>query len=291
MCLTTAWWPLRLQGADGSKAGITVSRWADGVLEAKENMDQPNPIKAMVFWGHAPNSQTREPDLKKAMEKLDLLVVIDPHPTVTAVLHDRTDGVYLLPAATQFETVGSVTASNRSLQWREKVFEPFFEASPTTRSCICSPRSSASTRSCSRTSRSRKRAGGRGHHPRVQPRHWSIGYTGQSPERLKLHMANQHTFDKTTLRANGGPCDGDYYGLPWPCWGTPDMKHPGTANLYDTSKHVMDGGLTFRARFGVESRGQNICSPRAHGRKARRSRMAIRSSPWRCCRSWAGTRI
>src|SRR5437763_729538 len=107
--------------------GITVSRWADGVLEAKENMDQPNPIRAMVFWGHAPNSQTRQPDLKKAMEKLDLLVVIDPYPTVTAVLHDRTDGVYLLPATTQFETVGSVTASNRSLQWREKVVEPLFE--------------------------------------------------------------------------------------------------------------------------------------------------------------------
>ena len=41
---------------------------------------------------------------------------------------------------------------------------------------------------------------------------WTIGYTGQSPERLKLHMANQHTFDKVTLKANGGPADGDYYG-------------------------------------------------------------------------------
>src|SRR3546814_15007528 len=36
--------------------------------------------------------------------------------------------VYLLPAATQFETSGSVTASNRSLQWREKVIEPLFES-------------------------------------------------------------------------------------------------------------------------------------------------------------------
>ena len=35
--------------------------------------------------------------------------------------------VYLLPAATQFETSGSVTASNRSLQWREKVIEPLWE--------------------------------------------------------------------------------------------------------------------------------------------------------------------
>ena len=70
----------------------------------------------MVFWGHAPNSQTRLPDMKRALEQLDTLVVIDPYPTMTAVMQDRSDGVYLLPAATQFETYGSVTASNRSIQ-------------------------------------------------------------------------------------------------------------------------------------------------------------------------------
>ena len=59
-----------------------------------------------------------------------MMVVIDPYPTVSAVMHDRTDGVYLLPAATQFETYGSVTASNRSLQWRDKVIEPLFESLP-----------------------------------------------------------------------------------------------------------------------------------------------------------------
>ena len=32
---------------------------------------------------------------------------------------------------------------------------------------------------------------------------WTIGYTGQSPERIKSHMANQHTFDRTTLQARG----------------------------------------------------------------------------------------
>ncbi|MCV5767966.1 molybdopterin-dependent oxidoreductase, partial [Escherichia coli] len=41
---------------------------------------------------------------------------------------DRTDGVYLLPATTQFETYGSVTATNRSMQWRDKVIEPLFES-------------------------------------------------------------------------------------------------------------------------------------------------------------------
>ncbi len=87
---------------------------------------------------------------------------------------------------------------------------------------------------------------------------WTIGYTGQSPERMKTHMANQHTFDRTTLRAVGGPADGDYYGLPWPSWGTPEMNHPGTANLYDMSLPVAEGGLTFRARFGVEREGENL---------------------------------
>jgi formate dehydrogenase major subunit len=87
---------------------------------------------------------------------------------------------------------------------------------------------------------------------------WTIGYTGQSPERLKQHLANRHTFDKTTLRANGGPCDGEFYGLPWPCWGTPEFKHPGTANLYDTSMPVAKGGLCFRANFGLERDGQTL---------------------------------
>jgi formate dehydrogenase major subunit len=125
-----------VKGKDGktkslmNMKGIPVSRWIDGVLENKDNIDQPDNLRAMVFWGHAPNSQTRMKEMKTAMEKLDLMVVIDPYPTVSAVLSDRTDGVYLLPATTQFETYGSVTASNRSLQWREKIIEPSFDSLP-----------------------------------------------------------------------------------------------------------------------------------------------------------------
>ncbi len=44
--------------------GIPVSRWIDGVLEDKDNMDQPDNVRAMVFWGHAPNSQTRMKEMK-----------------------------------------------------------------------------------------------------------------------------------------------------------------------------------------------------------------------------------
>ncbi|MGX0902697.1 formate dehydrogenase major subunit [Roseovarius sp. MBR-79] len=240
--------------------GIPVSRWIDGVLEDKENMDQPNNVRAMVLWGHAPNSQTRGKEMKTAMEKLDMLVVVDPFPTVSAVMNDRTDGVYLLPATTQFETRGSVTASNRSLQWRDKVMEPLFESKVDHEIIALFAekfgfhdrmfRNIAIEENGEPNIEDVTREFNRGM--------WTIGYTGQSPERLKLHMANQHTFDKTTLRAVGGPADGDTYGLPWPCWGTPEMNHPGTHVLYDMSKPVSEGGLTFRARFGVERDGDNL---------------------------------
>ncbi|WP_436640262.1 formate dehydrogenase subunit alpha [Microbaculum sp. FT89] len=236
-----------------TKAGIPVSRWFDGVLESKENVDQPDNVRAMVFWGHAPNSQTRLPDMKKAMEKLDILVVIDPYPTMSAVMQDRTDGVYLLPAATQFETYGSVTASNRSLQWREKVFDPLFESLP---DHVIMHKFATKFGFADEMFKNIEVVDGE---PSIEDTlrelnrgMWTIGYTGQSPERLKKHMANQHTFDKTTLRANGGPCDGDYYGLPWPSWGTAEINHPGSPNLYDLTKPVAEGGMGFRARFGVE---------------------------------------
>ena len=247
-------------------SGIPVSRWIDGVLEDKDNMDQPNNVRAMVLWGHAPNSQTRMVEMKKAMEKLDLLVVVDPYPTVSAVLHDRKDGVYLLPAATQFETYGSVTASNRSIQWRDKVVEPLFE-SKTDHEIMY-----LFAEKFGMADQMFKNIKVNGKEPLVEDitaeinaGMWTIGYTGQTPERLRKHMANQHTFDKTTLQARGGPCDGDYYGMPWPCWGTPEMNHPGTPILYDPSKPVSEGGLTFRARFGVERNGENLLAVDSYG--------------------------
>ncbi|WP_298970723.1 formate dehydrogenase subunit alpha [uncultured Roseobacter sp.] len=242
-----------------NETGIPVSRWIDGVLEDAENIDQPDNTRAMVLWGHAPNSQTRQKEMKTAMEKLDMLVVVDPYPTVTAVLQDRQDGVYLLPACTQFETRGSVTASNRSLQWRDKVVDPLFESLPD-HTII-----SMFAKKFGFHDKIFRNIAMDGDEPVVEDitrefnrGMWTIGYTGQSPERLKMHMANQHTFDRTTLRAIGGPADGDFYGLPWPSWGTAEMNHPGTANLYDMSIPVAEGGLAFRARFGVERDGDNL---------------------------------
>jgi formate dehydrogenase major subunit len=247
--------------------GIPVSRWIDGVLEDKANIAQKDNVKAMVFWGHAPNSQTRGVEMKKAMEMLDLLVVVDPYPTATAIMHDRTDGVYLLPASTQMETYGSVTASNRSFQWRSKVIEPMFESLPDhTIMYMLAKKLNISDQLF-------KNIEVNGDEPLVEDilreinrGMWTIGYTGQSPERLKKHQENWGTFDYTSLKAEGGPADGDYYGLPWPSWGTPEMNHPGTPNLYDPSKSVADGGLTFRARFGVERDGVNLLAEDSWGK-------------------------
>ncbi len=240
------------------KPGIPVSRWFDGVNEDKANVDQPDTIKAMIYWGHAPNSQTRQPELKRAMEKLDMMVIVDPYPTVSAVLHDRTDGVYLLPAATQFEVDGTRTASNRSIQWSEQIIKPLFESKSDHEIMYLLAKKLGFAAELTKNMKVE------GNTPQIEDilreinkGCWTIGYTGQSPERLKQHMKYQHTFDKTTLRAVGGPCDGDFYGLPWPCWGTAEIKHPGTANLYDTSIPVKDGGLNFRALF-VERNGESL---------------------------------
>ena len=247
--------------------GIPVSRWIDGVLEDKANIAQKDNVKAMIFWGHAPNSQTRGVEMKKAMEKLDLLVIVDPYPTASAVMHDRKDGVYLLPAATQMETYGSVTASNRSIQWRSKVIEPLFESKP---DHVIMYKLAKKLGFADELFKNIKV---NGEEPYVEDvtreinrGMWTIGYTGSSPERLKNHQENWGTFDYTTLKAEGGPADGDFYGLPWPAWGTPEMKHPGTPNLYDTSLSVADGGLTFRARFGVERNGENLLAEGSYGK-------------------------
>jgi len=239
--------------------GMPVSRWIDGILEDKSNLSQKDNIHAIFFQGHAVNSQTRGEDMKKAIEKVDLVVISDPYPTHLAVMSDRKNDTYLLPTCTQFETYGSVTASNRSLQWREKVIEPLFESKPDHTILYLL------AKKLGFADQYFKNIKINGEEPLIEDilreinrGTWTIGYTGQSPERLQEHAKYRHTFNTTTLRAEGGPLDGEYYGLPWPCWGTPEMKHVGTPVLYDPSKPVAEGGLTFRARFGVEHGGVSL---------------------------------
>lgn len=241
------------------KPGMVTSRWFDGVLEKNQYIDQPSNLRAVIYWGHAPNSQTRLPDMVAAMKQLDTLIVIDPYPTMTAAMHGRTDGVYLLPAATQFETQGSVTASNRSIQWREKVIEPLFESKTDHEIMyLFAKKFGFAEQLCKNIKVVNNEPVTEDILREINRTCWTIGYSGASPERIKLHAANKHTFDPTTLKAESGPCAGDYYGLPWPCWGTPEMKHPGTPILYNIDKPVMEGGMPFRANWGVEHNGESL---------------------------------
>jgi formate dehydrogenase major subunit len=235
--------------------GIPSTRWFDATLLPKQEISQPDTLKAMVVMGHGVNTITRMPEAIRGIEKLDLLVVCDPYPTAWSVVSERKNGIYLLPACTSFEMNGSRTASNRSLQWGEKITEPVFESKNDYNTMYRLARKLGFADqmfknikvengdvSAEDILREINRGG------------WSTGYCGQSPERLKAHMRNQQKFDLVTLRApkDDPEVGGDYYGLPWPCWGTPELRHPGTPILYNTDLPVSEGGGTFRARFGVE---------------------------------------
>jgi formate dehydrogenase major subunit len=235
--------------------GIPSTRWFDATLLPKDQVAQKDTIKAMMVFGHGGNTITRMPDAAKGIEALDLLVVVDTVPTTWATLSNRKDGTYLLPCGTQFESKGSRTCSNRSLQWYEPVVKPIFEAKDDYEIMYLL------AKKLGFADKMFKNIKVEGNLPvaedilrEINRGGWSTGYCGQSPERLKAHMKNQAKFDLVSLRApkDDPEVGGDYYGLPWPCWGTPEYRHPGTHTLYNTNLHVKDGGGTFRARFGVE---------------------------------------
>ena len=236
--------------------GIPLTRWFDAVLLPKDQVDQKDNVRAMIVQGHASNSITRIPESMKGLQKLDLLVVADPHPTTwasLAVQAGRKEDMYLLPVATQFECKGSRVASNRALQWGEQIVKPIFESKDDLEVMYLI------AKKCGFANEMFKNIKVENNLPvaedilrEMNRGSFSTGYCGQSPERLKSHMAHQADFDMRTQRAAAGPNKGDYYGLPWPCWGTPEVRHPGTPLLYNTNLAVMDGGGCFRARFGVE---------------------------------------
>jgi formate dehydrogenase major subunit len=244
-------------------AGIPSTRWFDATLLPKNQVDQPDNLKAMVVMGHGGNTITRMPEAAKGMQQLDLLVVCDPYPTTWSVLSERKDGTYLLPACTSFEMDGSRTASNRSLQWGEQIVKPTFESKNDYDTMYLLARKLGFAEQMFKNIKVENGAVSAEDILReINRGGWSTGYCGQSPERLKAHMANQAKFDLVTLRApkDNAEVGGDYYGLPWPCWGTPEFRHPGTPILYNTNLPVKEGGGTFRARFGVERDGVSLLS-------------------------------
>ena len=226
-----------------NKKGFTLARWYEGVLGEVE-IESPSAIKAMIQWGCGSNSNSQYNRVVQALNKLELLVIVDPFPTIASAV-TKTDNVYILPCSSQYETSGSVTSTSRQIQWRYKVVEPIYDSKDDYQIMELLVN---------------KLGFGDKFYKKIKQvpeditlelgsGSLTIGYNGQTPERIKKHMDNWHTFDIDDLQAKGGPCDGEYFGMPWPCW---TSEHPGTPILYDVSKPVAEGGLPFRNRFGLE---------------------------------------
>ena len=241
------------------KPGFTLSKWWAGVLDGKngnEAVDNAgDSIKALVVIGNGITSTAQQVKVKEGLDALELLVLVDPFVNDAGVITDKKDDVYILPAATQFETSGTVVATNRSGQWRSQVVEPLFESMPDHEILFELAKRLGYYDELTRTIRD---AEGKIEWPEVATREIAniiktIGMTGWTPERLKKHQENWDKFDeKTSLGKPGTVVEGEYYGLPWPCW-TED--HPGSPILYDINKSVRQGGMGFRNRFGLEHNG------------------------------------
>ncbi|MGE5166533.1 MAG: molybdopterin-dependent oxidoreductase, partial [Sphingobacteriales bacterium] len=236
--------------------GIPLTRWFDAAILPKDQVGQKDNVRAMFVQGHASNSITRIPESMKGLKALELLVVADPHPTTwasLAVKAGRTENMYLLPVATQFECKGSRIATNRAMQWGEQIVKPIFESKDDLEVMyLVAKKLGFADQMFKNIKVENNLPSAEDILREINRGSWSTGYCGQSPERIKSHMAHQADFDMLTQRATKGPNKGDYYGLPWPCWGSPEVRHPGTPLLYNTTLAAMDGGGVFRARFGIE---------------------------------------
>ena len=257
----------------------------------------------MFFWGHAPNSQTRGPDLKKAMEKLDLLVVVDPHPTVSggaARPHRRR-----LPAAGG-DPVRDLGLGHRlqplAAVAREGVRAASSRPSPTTRSCICSPRSSASTKEMFKNIKVES------NEPVVEDitreinrGMWTIGYTGQiaraaqaahgQPAHLRQDdAAGQRRPVRRRLLRPAVALLGharDEASRARPTSTTPPSRSP-TAASASASTSGVEGRPTTSGQ--ERSASPTACWPSTAIRGSEIKDGYPPVSPWACCRSWAGTR-
>ena len=243
------------------KPGFTLARWWAGVLDGKDGNDAienaGDSLKALVVIGNGITSTAQQAKVQEGLDGLELLVLMDPFVNDAGVITNKKDGVYLLPAATQYETSGTVVATNRSGQWRSQVCKPLYESMPDHEVLFELAKRIGFYDELTRTIRD---ADGKIEWPEAATREIanivkSIGLTGWTPERLKRHQENWDKFDEKTLMGKEGTdVAGEYYGLPWPCW---TDKHPGSPNLYDISKPVMQGGMGFRNRFGLEHNGVN----------------------------------
>ncbi|OUT08367.1 formate dehydrogenase [Campylobacter concisus] len=241
------------------KPGFSLARWWAGTLNGKDGNDAidnaGDSLKALVVIGNGITSTAQQAKVQEGLDALELLVCVDPFVNDAAVITNKKDNVYIIPASTQYETSGTVVATNRSGQWRSQVCKPLYESIPDHELLFELAKRIGFYDELTRTIRD---ADGKIEWPEAATHEIAniiktIGMTGWTPERLKRHQENWDKFDEvTSLGKPGTPVEGEYYGLPWPCW---TENHPGSPILYDTNKSVREGGMGFRNRFGLEHNG------------------------------------
>ena len=240
------------------KKGFTLARWWAGVLDGKNGNDKIDNagtnLKALLVMGNGITSTAQQAKVKEGLDNLEMLVICDPFVNEAAILTDKQDDVFILPSATQFETSGTVVATNRSAQWREKVIDPMFESKTDHEVMFELARRLGfydEFTAALRTDGKKDFVWPDDATNEIARIIKTIGLTGWTASRLKKHAKNWHMFDEITGRGYG-EMKGDYYGLPWPCW---TKEHPGSPVLYDIDRSVADGGMGFRNRFGLEHDG------------------------------------
>ncbi len=244
-----------------NEKGFSLAKWWQGVLQ-EEKTYSSSPIRALWVQGTGITSMAQTAKVQEALDKLDLLVVAEPFVNEAAVITSKTDNIYILPVCTQFETEGSVTATNRSSQWRSKVVEPLYESKTDHDVMFEFAKKFGFYEEYIKAMKMDIVDG----EPKVVKDSFvwpddaanelartikTIGLGGWTAKRLREHQENWHLFDPLTLKGYG-KMKGQYYGLPWPCW---DTKHPGSPILYDVTTPVSKGGMGFRNRFGLEHEG------------------------------------
>jgi formate dehydrogenase major subunit len=244
------------------KKGFTLSRWWSGVLAGNEGEDAIHNagtnLKALFVMGNGITSTAQTKKVKEALDNLDLAVFCDPFVNEGAIITDKQNDVYILPAGTQFETSGSVTATNRSAQWRTEVIKPMYESKAD---------QDIMFELAKRLGFYDEFTAGMKVKENKKDYKWpedatdeiariikTIGLTGWTAKRLKAHQENWHMFDEVSGRGYGD-MTGEYYGLPWPCW---TESHSGSPVLYNINRPVKEGGMGFRNRFGLEHDGEDL---------------------------------
>lgn len=239
------------------KKGYALSTWRFGVLDEENFVNNGNtPLRALVVIGNGISTTSLLDKTKAALDKMDLVVFIDPYVNDAAVITERKDNLFLLPAASQMETEGSVAATNRAYQWRYKVMNPLFECREDHEILFDLADRLGFKEEFQRSLYANAKKEGRNKFiwpddatTEMAQSIRSIALQGMSAKRLRSHCDNWHMFNKVTL-AGMGPMKDQFYGLPWPCW---SEKHPGTPVMYNDSVPVMQGGMGFRVRWGVKA--------------------------------------